>query len=230
MHKKDPGCSWGFPKAAVHQLGDRLHGCWERFRHCFKTKTRDGSDYARHYIATRNQPIQAVFQPFQSVFPTGITMSAHDFTFTDINQQPLSLVEFRGHPILIVNTASECGYTPQYASLQKLWERYRARGLIVLGVPSNDFGAQEPGTEAQIQEFCSTRYGVDFPLTAKQKVSGGEAHPFYRWLVEQLGEAGAPRWNFHKYLLDKEGNLVDLWPSRVEPLSKEITQAVEALL
>ncbi len=157
-------------------------------------------------------------------------MSAHDFTFTDINQQPLSLVEFRGHPILIVNTASECGYTPQYASLQKLWERYRARGLIVLGVPSNDFGAQEPGTEAQIQEFCSTRYGVDFPLTAKQKVSGGEAHPFYRWLVEQLGEAGAPRWNFHKYLLDKEGNLVDLWPSRVEPLSKEITQAVEALL
>ena len=157
-------------------------------------------------------------------------MSAHDFTFTDINQQPLSLAEFRGRPILIVNTASECGYTPQYADLQKLWERYRARGLVVLGVPSNDFGAQEPGTEAQIQDFCSTRYGVSFPLTAKQKVSGNDAHPFYRWIVEQLGEAGAPRWNFHKYLLDKEGNLVDLWPSRVEPLSKEITQAVEALL
>ena len=119
---------------------------------------------------------------------------------------------------------------PQYASLQKLWERYRVQGLIVLGVPSNDFGAQEPGTEEQIQEFCTTRYDVNFPLTAKQKVSGGEAHPFYRWIVEQLGEAGAPRWNFHKYLLDKEGNLVDLWPSRVEPLSKEITEAVEALL
>ena len=157
-------------------------------------------------------------------------MLAHDFTFTDINQQPLSLAEFRGRPLLVVNTASECGYTPQYADLQKLWERYRARGLVVLGVPSNDFGAQEPGTEAQIQEFCSTRYGVSFPLTAKQKVSGNDAHPFYRWIVEQLGEAGAPRWNFHKYLLDKEGNLVDLWPSRVEPLSKEITQAVEALL
>ena len=157
-------------------------------------------------------------------------MTAHNFTFTDINQQPLSLAEFRGHPILIVNTASECGYTPQYAGLQKLWERYRARGLVVLGVPSNDFGAQEPGTEAQVQEFCTTRYGVNFPLTAKQKVSGNEAHPFYRWIVEQVGEAGMPRWNFHKYLLDKEGNLVDLWPSRVEPLSKEITQAVEALL
>ena len=157
-------------------------------------------------------------------------MSAHDFTFTDINQQPLNLAEFRGHPVLIVNTASECGYTPQYEGLQKLWERYRARGLIVLGVPSNDFGAQEPGTEAQIQEFCATRYGVNFPLTAKQKVSGNEAHPFYRWIVEQVGEEGAPRWNFHKYLLDKEGTLVDLWPSRVEPLSKEITQEIEALL
>ena len=157
-------------------------------------------------------------------------MSAHDFTFTDINQQPLSLAEFRGHPLLIVNTASECGYTSQYADLQKLWERYRARGLVVLGVPSNDFGAQEPGTEAQIQEFCSTRYGVDFPLTARQKVSGGEAHPFYLWIAQQLCEAGVPRWNFHKYLIDKEGNLVDLWPSRVEPLSKEITQAIEALL
>ena len=157
-------------------------------------------------------------------------MSAHNFTFTDINQQPLCLAEFCGHPILIVNTASECGYTPQYAGLQKLWERYRAQGLIVLAVSSNDFGAQEPGTEEQIQEFCSTRYGVDFPLTARQKVSGGEAHPFYRWIAEQLGEAGMPRWNFHKYLIDKEGNLADLWPSRVEPLSMEITQAVEALL
>lgn len=157
-------------------------------------------------------------------------MTAHDFTFTAINLQPLSLAEFRGRPFLIVNTASECGYTPQYVGLQKLWERYRARGLVVLGVPSNDFGAQEPGTEVQIQEFCSTRYGVDFPLTARQKVSGDEAHPFYRWIARQLGEAGVPRWNFHKYLIDKEGNLADLWPSRVKPLSKEITQAVEALL
>ena len=157
-------------------------------------------------------------------------MSAHDFTFIDINQQPLRLEEFRGRPLLIVNTASECGYTPQYAGLQKLWERYRARGLVVLGVPSNDFGNQEPGTEAQIQEFCATHYGVDFPLTAKQQVSGSNAHPFYRWIVEQVGEAGAPRWNFHKYLIDPDGNLVDLWPSRMEPLAKEITTAIEALL
>jgi glutathione peroxidase len=157
-------------------------------------------------------------------------MSAHDFTFTDSKQQLLSLAEFRGHPILVVNTASECGYTPQYAGLQKLWERYRERGLIVLGVPSNDFGGQEPGTDEAIREFCATRYGVDFPLTAKQKVIGNDAHPFYRWIVEQVGDAGAPRWNFHKYLLDPDGNLVDMWPSRVEPMSREMTTAIEALL
>jgi glutathione peroxidase len=157
-------------------------------------------------------------------------MSAHEFSFTDLNQQPLPLAEFRGRPLLVVNTASECGYTPQYAGLQKLWERYRERGLQVLGVPSNDFGAQEPGAEDQIREFCTTHYGVDFPLTAKQRVIGKDAHPFYRWIVEQVGEDGAPRWNFHKYLIGPNGALVDMWPSRVEPLAEEITTAIEALL
>lgn len=157
-------------------------------------------------------------------------MSAHTFMFTDVNGQPLYLREFKGHPMLVVNTASECAYTPQYADLQRLWERYRERGLVVLGIPSNDFGAQEPGNEEDIREFCITRYGVDFPLTAKQTVTGGNAHPFYQWIVEQTGEAGAPRWNFHKYLLDAEGNLIDMWPSRVEPLSEEIVSAIEAVL
>lgn len=157
-------------------------------------------------------------------------MSAHTFMFTDVNGQPLYLREFKGHPMLVVNTASECAYTPQYADLQRLWERYRERGLVVLGIPSNDFGAQEPGNEEDIREFCITRYGVDFPLTAKQTVTGGNAHPFYQWIVEQTGEAGAPRWNFHKYLLDAEGNLIDMWPSRVEPLSEEIVAAIEAVL
>lgn len=97
-------------------------------------------------------------------------MSAHAFTFVDIDQQPLRLAEFRGRPIMVVNTASECAYTPQYSGLQRLWERYREQGLVVLGVPSNDFGSQEPGPEESIREFCMTRYGVDFPLTAKQNV------------------------------------------------------------
>jgi glutathione peroxidase len=157
-------------------------------------------------------------------------MSAHAFTFVDIDQQPLRLAEFRGRPIMVVNTASECAYTPQYSGLQRLWERYREQGLVVLGVPSNDFGSQEPGPEESIREFCMTCYGVDFPLTAKQNVVGNNAHPFYRWIVEQTGEAGEPRWNFHKYLIDREGNLIDMWPSRVEPLSGEIVAAIEALV
>jgi glutathione peroxidase len=157
-------------------------------------------------------------------------MSAHTFMFTDVNGQPLHLQEFKGRPVLVVNTASECAYTPQYAGLQRLWERYREQGLVVLGIPSNDFGAQEPGNEEEIREFCITRYGVDFPLTAKQTVIGGKAHPFYHWIMEQTGEAGAPGWNFHKYLLDAEGELIDMWPSRVEPLSEEIISAIEAVL
>ncbi|NJN46822.1 MAG: glutathione peroxidase [Candidatus Competibacteraceae bacterium] len=157
-------------------------------------------------------------------------MTAHDFDFTTLDQQPLALKNFKGHPILIVNTASECGYTPQYADLQTLWESYRDRGLIVLGVPSNDFGQQEPGEEETIRAFCTANFGIDFPLTAKQRVIGGDAHPFYRWIAEQVGEDGAPRWNFYKYLLDGDGNLVDMWPSRVEPLDQEITAAIAAVL
>ena len=157
-------------------------------------------------------------------------MNAHILEFTTIDGQCLPLNTFEGRPVLVVNTASECGFTPQYAGLQQLWQRYRDRGLIVLGVPSNDFGGQEPGGETTIREFCTTRYSVDFPLTSKQKVIGDDAHPFYRWIVEQLGEAGAPRWNFHKYLIGPDGELVNMWPSRVEPLSSEITHAIETLL
>ena len=157
-------------------------------------------------------------------------MPAHDFSFTAINGQPLRLSDFQGHPLLVVNTASECGYTPQYTALQGLWERYRERGLMVLGVPCNDFGAQEPGTENAIQQFCSSHFAVDFPLTAKQHIVGEHAHPFYHWIVEQTGEAGAPRWNFHKYLIGADGELVAMWPSPIDPLSEEITKTIETLL
>jgi len=158
-------------------------------------------------------------------------MSAHEFSFTAIDQrQSFALKEFEGCPILVVNTASECAYTPQYAGLQQLWERYRNRGLLILGVPSNDFGAQEPGEEAEIRDFCATRYNVNFPLTSKEHVVGARAHPLYRWIAEQTGEAGEPRWNFHKYLFDADGELADMWPSQVEPLSAEITTAIEGLL
>lgn len=157
-------------------------------------------------------------------------MSAHDFEFSGIDGGPLPLSRFRGKPILLVNVASECGFTPQYRQLQALWTRYRDRGLVVLGVPSNDFGGQEPGGEAEIRAFCETRYGVDFPLTAKQRVIGGAAHPLYRWIAAEAGEDAAPRWNFHKYLIDRQGELAGAWPSRVAPDAPEIAEAIEAAL
>ena len=131
---------------------------------------------------------------------------------------------------LVVNTASECGYTPQYAELQSLWDRYRERGLVVIGVPCNDFGAQEPGTADDIRNFCSKNYGVSFPLTAKAAISGNDRHPFYRTVAAELGEDQLPRWNFHKYLVSAAGELLGAWPSKVSPLSKEITDAIEAAL
>ena len=157
-------------------------------------------------------------------------MSAHDFTFPGIDGTSLPLAAYGGKAVLIVNTASECGFTPQYAELQRVWESYRDRGLVVVGVPSNDFGRQEPGAEAQIRDFCTRRYGVDFPLAAKQTVIGPDAHPFYRWVESELGEGLAPRWNFHKYLVDPEGTLVGSWPSKVPPLSPEIVAAIEEAL
>ncbi len=157
-------------------------------------------------------------------------MSAYDFSFNDIDGEPLELSRFAGQALLVVNTASACGYTPQYAELETLWSRYRARGLVVLGVPSNDFGAQEPGSEAEIKQFCQTNYTVDFPLTQKQRVIGGDAHPFYQWVVDEIGEVAAPKWNFHKYLIGPDGSLAGLWPSDVSPLDPEITDAIDALL
>ena len=157
-------------------------------------------------------------------------MSAYDFEFQSIDGGALPLSRYEGKPILLVNVASECGFTPQYRELQELWARYRDRGLVVLGVPSNDFGAQEPGDEAEIREFCESRYAVDFPLTVKQKVIGGDAHPLYRWIAAEAGEDAAPRWNFHKYLIDPAGELAGAWPSRVSPVGAEITQAVETTL
>jgi glutathione peroxidase len=156
--------------------------------------------------------------------------NAYQFEFASLDGGTLPLASWHGRPVLVVNTASFCGYTPQYRDLQALWQRYRERGLIVLAVPSNDFGEQEPGSAAEIKEFCETTYRVDFPLTEKYGVIGAAAHPFYRWIASQLGEAGAPRWNFHKYLIGREGQLAGAWPSRVGPLDLEITGEIEAML
>ena len=156
-------------------------------------------------------------------------MSAHEYGFVSIDGGDLPLAAWRGRPVLVVNTASFCGYTPQYKGLEALWRGYRDRGLVVLGVPSNDFGAQEPGSEAEIKSFCAT-YEVSFPLTRKVPVTGREAHPFYRWLAGELGERGVPRWNFHKYLIDGDGRTAGAWPSSIAPQGKDITAAIDVLL
>ena len=153
-----------------------------------------------------------------------------DIAFTSIEGEPLPMSEFAGKAVLVVNTASLCGFTYQYAGLQDVWERYREKGLVVLGVPSNDFGAQEPGEEAEIKHFCEVNFDVDFPLTTKQTVKGKDAHPFFQHVATTLGEDQLPRWNFHKYLIDTNGRLIDAWPSRVEPGSEEITNAIERVL
>ena len=157
-------------------------------------------------------------------------MSAYDFSFRKIDGGDLALSQWRGKPVLIVNTASECGYTPQYAELEALWQRYRDKGFVLLGVPSNDFGGQEPGSEAEIKRFCERNYQVDFPLAAKEPVVGRQAHPFYRWVSAQLGDGGAPRWNFHKYLIGPDGAIAGAWPSRISPTDPAITGEIEKAL
>ena len=157
------------------------------------------------------------------------TMSAHDFTFPAIAGGDLPLKAWSGKPVLVVNTASFCGYTSQYRDLEAVWRRYKDRGLVVLGVPSNDFGGQEPGKAAEIKAFCET-FDVSFPLADKQVVVGGGAHPFYRWVVAELGEGGAPRWNFHKYLVAPDGTLAGAWPSQVKPDAPAIVREIEPLL
>ena len=156
--------------------------------------------------------------------------NAHSFVFMSIDGENLSLSEFKGKVLLIVNTASHCGFTSQYSALQSLWSQFRNRGLVVIGVPSNDFGNQEPGTVKEIKTFSEVNYDIDFPMTEKVHVKGGAAHPFYRWVVRQAGFAGKPRWNFHKYLIDPEGNFVDWFSPTTTPTSTKIMKAVEGIL
>ena len=155
---------------------------------------------------------------------------AHAFDFTSIEGDALPLEGFAGKAVLVVNTASRCGFTRQYGDLQAVWERFRDRGLVVLGVPSNDFGGQEPGTEAEIKEFCEVNFSVDFPMTEKVRVTGAEAHPFYRWARTTLGASAAPRWNFHKYLVAPDGRLVAWFPTQTRPDAETVIQAIEANL
>jgi len=156
--------------------------------------------------------------------------TAFDFTLQNLKGGDLKLKSFAGKPLLIVNTASKCGFTPQYKGLEALWQANRDKGLVVLGVPSNDFGGQEPGTHDEIKSFCELRFGVDFPLTEKVSVTGSDAHPLFKWIAEKGGFLGRPHWNFYKYLIGPDGRFVDWYSSITAPGSARFTKAVEKLM
>jgi glutathione peroxidase len=160
--------------------------------------------------------------------PAGGAMSkrtAYGFTFDALEGSSLQLADYAGRPIFVVNTASLCGFTPQYAGLQQLWTRFRERGLMIIGVPSNDFGGQEPGGVKDIEETAQHQYGVTFPITAKAVVRGPDAHPFYKWAAVER-PADVPRWNFHKYLIGGDGLIADVFASEIEPMDPNVIAAI----
>jgi len=154
-------------------------------------------------------------------------MNVFDYSFRSLDGANMPMERWRGQPILLVNTASECGYTPQYSKLQRLYHEYQKTGFMVIGVPSNDFGGQEPGTEEEIREFCTSKFDVRFPMTSKVTFAGPEAHPMFVDLVEQYTEDVLPRWNFFKYLFGRDGELVEFWPSSIEPDAIEFRRIIE---
>lgn len=156
--------------------------------------------------------------------------TAFDFSFPAIDGATIDLADYQGRILLIVNTASQCGFTPQYDGLQALHEAYGDKGLVVIGVPSNDFGKQETGAAEEIAEFCEVNFGITFAMTDKVKVKGDEAHPFYQWAKSQSGFAGRPRWNFHKYLIGADGSVLDWFSSMTAPESDKLKQAIERAL
>ncbi|OAI47161.1 glutathione peroxidase [Nitrospira sp. SCGC AG-212-E16] len=154
----------------------------------------------------------------------------YDFTLNDIDGKPVSLSQFRGKVLLLVNTASFCGNTPQYTDLEQMYEQYREKGFEILAFPANNFGQQEPGTNEEIKTFCYTKYSLSFPLFSKISVKGEDKHPLYRYLTEQGPIPGEVEWNFQKYLVDRSGRVIARYHHRTKPLSPEIVQDVERVL
>jgi len=163
----------------------------------------------------------------------GKTKSVYDFTLKDSKGRDVKLEEFRGRVVLLVNVASKCGYTPQYDGLQKIYERYKDQGFTVLGFPANNFGAQEPGTNEEIQEFCRINYGVTFPVFSKISVKGDDKHPLYKYLTERETNpdfAGEIKWNFNKFLVGRDGRILARFDSADKPEDAKVTQAIEHAL
>ncbi len=153
-----------------------------------------------------------------------------DFQINDINDVQLNLLDYKDKTILLVNVASNCGFTNQYSDLQELYDKYKDKGLIVIGIPSNQFGGQEPGSNDEIKDFCETNFNITFPITSKYDVKGNNAHPIYIWAKNNHGNSAIPKWNFHKILINKEGKIVDTFSSFVKPTSKSLVKKIEEIL
>lgn len=171
--------------------------------------------------------------PRRSVKPTPKTMTtAHDFSFTKLDESgELKLADYAGKAVLVVNVASACGFTSQYRDLESLYEAKAGKGLVVIGIPCNDFGHQEPGSAREIREFCDSSYHVTFPMTEKiEIVAPTRRHPFYQWVADELGESALPRWNFHKYLIGKNGEIAAAFGSKTAPLAPDMLEAIKDAL
>jgi glutathione peroxidase len=153
-----------------------------------------------------------------------------DLNFKGLNNEIIKLSELKGKTILLVNVASKCGFTKQYSGLQTLYDNYKKRDFLVIGVPSNQFGGQEPGSNEEIKDFCETNFNITFPITDKVDVKGKNAHTIYKWAKENFGNSTVPKWNFHKILINKEGKIQDTFNSFITPLSDKITKQIELIL
>jgi glutathione peroxidase len=153
-----------------------------------------------------------------------------DFSIKNINEEIINLSIYKNKTILLVNVASNCGFTKQYSELQELYEKYKDKGLLVLGIPSNQFGSQEPGSNKEIKDFCETNFSVTFPMTSKFDVRGENAHPVYLWAKKNHGKTAVPKWNFHKILINKNGKIEQTYASFTKPLSKKIITKIEEIL
>ena len=153
-----------------------------------------------------------------------------ELNIKNINGEELDLTQLKGKTVLLVNVASKCGFTKQYSDLQILYEKYKGQGLVVVGIPSNQFGGQEPGTNKEIKDFCETNFNITFPMTDKVDVKGDKAHQLYKWAKDNYGSSTVPKWNFHKILINKEGKVQDTFNSFITPLSKKIINVIELIL
>jgi glutathione peroxidase len=173
--------------------------------------------------------IIVMFSFFNKTMPDN-SKTFFDFKINSINGDELDLSTFNGKTILLVNVASKCGFTKQYDDLQKLYDDFKDKGLVVVGVPTNQFGGQEPGSEAEIKNFCETNFNITFPMTSKYDVKGDNAHPIYIWAKDTYGKSTVPKWNFHKILINKEGKIDDTFASFTGPISKKIINKLGQIL